>query len=259
MRRGEIDRLWTALKKDPSDQTMRNRIMEIYLPLVKLHARKLWARLPRTVELDDLCSAGVFGLLDAIEKFEPAQKIRFETYCAPRIRGAMLDELRAMDWVPRLTRQRAEKLRATIARLEARLGRSPTEEETAAELGLSPDQLEEFCRSAHVVALVSLDSERCESDARVDQTASLHGVMAATKDIDTRMPGQRRDLFRLVASYLSRTERLLLFAYYYEGRTMAEIGASIGLCESRIRQMHDGIILRLRSRLAGMEGEFDFR
>src|SRR5687767_14872549 len=125
----EIDDIWKRYKADPNDQELRNLLVEQYLPLVKYNGERIWARLPDGVELDDLISAGVFGLMDAIDAFDMTRGVKFETYCVPRIRGAMLDELRTMDWVPRLVRSKASKLNEATKTLEAKLGRHPTEQE----------------------------------------------------------------------------------------------------------------------------------
>ena len=123
----EVEQLWIEFKKNPGNKELRNRLVEIYLPLVKYNAERIWARLPEGVELDDLISAGVFGLMDAIDAFDLERGVKFETYCVPRIRGAMLDELRTMDWVPRLVRSKASKLNEAMKNLESRLGRQPRE------------------------------------------------------------------------------------------------------------------------------------
>src|SRR4029077_872318 len=133
----DIQELWRKVKTDLSNQELRNRLVEQYLPLVKYNGERIWARLPEGVELDDLVSAGVFGLMDAINAFDLTRGVKFETYCVPRIRGAMLDELRTMDWVPRLVRSKASKLNEGLKTLEAKLGRSPNENELAEHMGLN--------------------------------------------------------------------------------------------------------------------------
>src|SRR5580765_3554102 len=122
----DVAQIWQAFKADPSNQDLRNRLVEMYLPLVKYNAARIWSRLPEGVELDDLISAGVFGLMDAIDAFDLERGVKFETYCVPRIRGAMLDELRTMDWVPRLVRSKASKLEEARKTLEVEHGRPPT-------------------------------------------------------------------------------------------------------------------------------------
>src|SRR5271154_4554869 len=132
----EIQELWHKFKADMSNQDLRNRLVEQYLPLVKYNGERIWARLPEGVELDDLVSAGVFGLMDAIDAFDLSRGVKFETYCVPRIRGAMLDELRTMDWLPRLVRSKASKLNEAVKTLEAKMGRSPNEIELSQHMQL---------------------------------------------------------------------------------------------------------------------------
>src|SRR5438876_8012086 len=153
----EIDEIWKRYKADPDNQELRNLLVEQYLPLVKYNGERIWARLPDGVELDDLISAGVFGLMDAIDAFDMTRGVKFETYCVPRIRGAMLDELRTMDWVPRLVRSKASKLNEAMKTLEARLGRQPTETELAAQLTISVPELEKMMLDANAVGLISLN------------------------------------------------------------------------------------------------------
>src|SRR6266851_1689739 len=143
----------------------RNQLVEIYLPLVKYNAERIWSRLPDGVELDDLISAGIFGLMDAIEAFDPTRGVKFETYCVPRIRGAMLDELRTMDWVPRLVRSKASKMEAARKELEAALGRPPRPEELAEKLGIPLEQIDQYVGDATAVNLVSLNKKWYETDS----------------------------------------------------------------------------------------------
>src|SRR5215210_4799482 len=140
----DIQEIWKAYKIDPSRVELRNRLVEQYLPLVKYNGERIWSRLPEGVELDDLISAGVFGLMDAIDAFDMTRGVKFETYCVPRIRGAMLDELRTMDWVPRLVRSKATKMEAARKQLEAILGRPPHPEELAEKLGVPLDQIDSY-------------------------------------------------------------------------------------------------------------------
>src|SRR6478609_7560608 len=140
----DVEQLWTEFKADPESQDLRNRLVEQYLPLVKYNGERIWARLPEGVELDDLISAGVFGLMDAIDAFDMTRGVKFETYCVPRIRGAMLDELRTMDWVPRLVRSKASKLNEAVKTLEARTGRAPTEIELSEHMSISVPELEKM-------------------------------------------------------------------------------------------------------------------
>src|ERR671929_861098 len=136
----DVPQLWRDYRTEPTVE-LRNQLVELYLPLVKYNAERIWSRLPEGVELDDLISAGVFGLMDAIDAFDLNRGVKFETYCVPRIRGAMLDELRTMDWVPRLVRSKASKMEAARKEAEAELGRPPRPDELAAKLGIT---LEEY-------------------------------------------------------------------------------------------------------------------
>src|SRR5512145_791457 len=140
----DMAEVWQQFKKNPSSRDLRNRLVERYLPLVKYNGERIWSRLPDGVELDDLISAGVFGLMDAINAFDLNRGVKFETYCVPRIRGAMLDELRTMDWVPRLVRSKASKLTEATKTLETRLGRHPTGQELATHMGLPLPELEKM-------------------------------------------------------------------------------------------------------------------
>src|SRR3954453_21331966 len=161
----EIDEVWKQFKADPENQELRNALVEQYLPLVKYNGERIWARLPDGVELDDLVSAGVFGLMDAIDAFDMSRGVKFETYCVPRIRGAMLDELRTMDWVPRLVRSKASKLGEATKQLEARPGRHPTEGELAAQMDIPLAELEKMIIEANAVNLISFNKKWYETDS----------------------------------------------------------------------------------------------
>ena len=155
----DLEQLWIEYKKDLSNQELRNRLVENYLPLVKYNGERIWARLPEGVELDDLISAGVFGLMDAIDAFDLTRGVKFETYCVPRIRGAMLDEIRSMDWVPRSVHERIGLLQKAHVTLMSRFGRPPHDDEVATELKMSLEELDEFIRDPGAV-LVSFARRR---------------------------------------------------------------------------------------------------
>ncbi|MBN2580287.1 MAG: FliA/WhiG family RNA polymerase sigma factor [Pirellulales bacterium] len=250
----DVEQLWIEFKKDPINQEMRNRLVEIYLPLVKYNGERIWARLPEGVELDDLISAGVFGLMDAIDAFDLSRGVKFETYCVPRIRGAMLDELRTMDWVPRLVRSKASKLNEAIKTLEARLGRTPSEHELAAELGISLEELEKMVLDANAVNLISLNKKWYETDSYKDVREI--DILEDKKGEDPTRRIQKNDLMRLVTKGLNRNERLIIILYYYEELTMKEIGATLDLSESRVSQMHSSIVQRLQGQLGRRRTEF---
>jgi len=249
-----MEQLWIEFKKDISDQELRNRLVEIYLPLVKYNGERIWARLPEGVELDDLISAGVFGLMDAIDAFDLSRGVKFETYCVPRIRGAMLDELRTMDWVPRLVRSKASKLNEAVKNLEARLGRQPSEVELANQLGITVAELERMMLDANAVNLISLNKKWYETDSYKDVREI--DILEDKKGEDPTRRIQKNDLMRLVTKGLNRNERLIIILYYYEELTMKEIGATLDLSESRVSQMHSSIVQRLQGQLNRRRPEF---
>ncbi len=247
------DRAWAAFWREPGRQEPRNRLIEIYYPLVKLHARQVAARLRHLVEFDDLASAGVFGLIDAIEAFDPVRKVKFETFSALRIRGAMLDEIRRTDWISRGIRAKAKRFHAAVERLTQQFGRTPTEAEAGDELGLDPAELTEFARAAYAAALVSLDSPIIDKQGK---PTSLRDILVM-KNSDVAIVARRRDWMRLVDEELDRREQRLIWLYYYKNWPMARIAAVFGVVETRICQMHEKIIFRLRSRLAGTEKKLE--
>ena len=250
----DVEQLWIEFKQDMTDQDLRNRLVEMYLPLVKYNGERIWARLPEGVELDDLISAGVFGLMDAIDAFDLSRGVKFETYCVPRIRGAMLDELRTMDWVPRLVRSKASKLNEAIKNTEARFGRQPTEIELAAELGITVPELEKMILDANAVNLISLNKKWYETDSYKDVREI--DILEDKKGEDPTRRIQKNDLMRLVTKGLNRNERLIIILYYYEELTMKEIGATLDLSESRVSQMHSSIVNRLQGQLRRRRPEF---
>jgi RNA polymerase sigma factor FliA len=250
----DVEQLWIEYKRDMSNQELRNRLVEMYLPLVKYNGERIWARLPEGVELDDLISAGVFGLMDAIDLFDLSRGVKFETYCVPRIRGAMLDELRTMDWVPRLVRSKASKLNEAVKNLEARFGRSPNENELAVEMQISVPDLEKMMLDANAVNLISLNKKWYETDSYKDVREI--DILEDKKGEDPTRRIQKNDLMRLVTKGLNRNERLIIILYYYEEFTMKEIGATLNLSESRVSQMHSSIVQRLQSQLARRRPEF---
>jgi len=205
----DVEQLWIEFKQDPQNQDLRNRLVEIYLPLVKYNGERIWARLPEGVELDDLISAGVFGLMDAIDAFDLSRGVKFETYCVPRIRGAMLDELRTMDWVPRLVRSKASRLNEAMKTLEARLGRQPSEQELAQELQISIHELEKMMLEANAVNLISLNKKWYETDSYKDVREI--DILEDKKGEDPTKRIQQADLMRLVTKGLNRNERLITF------------------------------------------------
>jgi RNA polymerase sigma factor for flagellar operon FliA len=242
----QIDQWWKAYRKT-KDAESRNRLVEHYLPIVKYTADRLYAKLPDEVDLDDLISTGIFGMMDAIEAFDPKRGVKFETYCAPRVRGAMLDELRSMDWVPRLVRSRGHKLNEAMRNLEAQLGRKPEDGELAKKLRMPMREFRKLQRDAHATGLVSLSRKWFETDSRKDVREI--DVLEDRRSDDPVRVAQRRDIKELVTRGLSRAERLIVILYYFEEMTMKEIGETLDLSESRVSQMHSAILGRLRHQL----------
>jgi len=249
----DIQQTWKDYRATPTVE-LRNRLLEHYLQLVKYNAERIWSRLPDGVELDDLISAGTFGLMDAVDAFDLERGVKFETYCVPRIRGAMLDELRTMDWVPRLVRSKQSKVEAAKKELEVTLGRPPRPEELAEKLGIPQDQIAAFVGEANAVGLVSLNKKWYETDSYKDVREI--DILEDKKAEDPTGTLQNRDLMRLVTRGLNRNERLIVILYYYEEMTMKEIGATLNLSESRVSQMHSSIVARLQSQLAKRRPEF---
>lgn len=246
--------VWIDFKADMTDQRLRNILIERYLPLVKYNAERVWQKLPEGVDMNDLISAGVFGLMDAIEAFDMERGVKFETYCVPRIRGAMLDELRTMDWVPRLVRSKASKLEAARKRVEARVGRPPTDAEMAREMEVTLQEFEKVKSDASAVNLVSLNKKWYETDSYKDVREV--DIIEDSKGEDPTRGIQKRDVMRLVTRGLNRNERLIIILYYYEELTMKEIGSTLGLSESRVSQMHSSIVARLKDQLNRRRPEF---
>ncbi len=243
---------WKEYKEFGGNE-MRNFLMEQYLTLVKYNAERIYAKLPDEVELDDLISAGVFGLMDAIDAFDLSRCVKFETYCAPRIRGAILDELRSMDWVPRLVRSRAHKLDEAAKVLEAQLGRSATDEELARGMNVSQDEFVKLKRDATAVSLVSLSRKWFETDSQKDVCEI--DVLEDKRGQNPLEEIQKRDIKDALTKSLSRAEKLILILYYYEEMTMKEIGATLDLSESRVSQMHSSILARLKAQMSHQKVE----
>ena len=249
----DIDQIWGQFHKT-HDNSYRNLLLEHYRSLVKYAAERLHSKLPDKVELDDLISAGTFGLMDAIDAFDPTRGVKFETYCTPRIRGSILDELRSMDWVPRLVRARAHQLMRATQSLEAHLGRTPTEKETAEELEMDMEEFNRLQRDANAVGLVSLNTKYNESEGEKDIREI--DVIKDRRSEDPLTEAQKRDLKNLLTKGLTRAERLIIVLYYYEEMTMKEIGATLDLSESRVSQMHSSIIARLKAQMNSRKKEF---
>ena len=224
-----------------------------YSPLVKYVAGRMSSGLPAHVEESDLISYGLVGLISAIERFEPEREIKFETYAITRIKGAIIDELRALDWVPRSVRARAREIERVNGRLEHRLHRSPSDEEISREMGISADEFQESLLKISNSTVVALDELWAVSDSSGDQVSLLDTL----QDPEAPDPQQLLDQSELkdrlaeAISSLPEREKLVIALYYYENLTLREIGEVLGVTESRISQLHTKAVLRLKSRLQG--------
>ena len=250
----EVSDKWKAYWQDPTEEA-RNPLVEEYMQLVRYNAERIRAKLPNEVEIDDLVSSGTFGLLDAIKAFDPGRGVKFETFCVPRIRGAILDELRSMDWIPRLVRSRGQMLQQAASSLEAELGRKPSQEEVAEQLGIAISDVDRLQRETVTVSTVSLSRTCYETDSQRE----VHeiDIIEDRSSVDPALEVQKKDVRELVTKSLSRAERLIILLYYYEQMTMKEIGATLDLSESRVSQMHSSVLERLKGQLGrGPQGVY---
>jgi len=246
----ELKDLWRRYRT-AGDERARERLVVAYSPLVKYVAGRLASGLPTHVEAADLISYGLIGLISAIERFEPDRDIKFETYAVPRIKGAIIDELRALDWVPRSVRARAREIERANVRLEHRLHRAPTDDEMAAELEITPEDFHDALIQISNSTIAALDELWTVSDTSGDQVSLLDTL----QDPEAPDPAEVMDESELedrVADAIARLperEKLVIALYYYENLTLREIGEVLDVTESRISQLHTKAVLRLRSRL----------
>jgi RNA polymerase sigma factor for flagellar operon FliA len=250
-----VAQLWREYKtKGTSDA--RERLILHYSPLVKFVAGRVAAGLPQSIEQSDLVSYGIFGLIDAIDKFDPGRGFKFETYAIARIKGAIIDELRSIDWVPRSVRAKARAVERAYSKLENELKRTPDDREVAAELGMSEPELNHVLSQVSFVGLVALD-ELLSASGGDRGGSSTVGDTIADRAHDPVEAFEVDEMKHLLADAINRMpdrERLVLTLYYYEGLTLAEIGAVLGVTESRVCQIHTKAILQLRSRFADAPG-----
>jgi RNA polymerase sigma factor for flagellar operon FliA len=223
----------------------RDHLIVAYAPLVKFIAGRVGAGLPSTVDPGDLVSSGVLGLIDAIERYDPQRGVKFETFATPRIRGAIYDGLRELDWVPRSVRARARQVERAIADLEATLGRTPTDAELADHLGISRDQLRQWLSSIAATTVGPLERALDLGAEPRDLSGEVPAV--PSKVIEDR---EVRELMRAEIEKLPEREKLVLSLYYDEGLTLAQISRVLGVSESRVPQIHTKSVLHLRARLA---------
>jgi RNA polymerase sigma factor for flagellar operon FliA len=244
------DQLWRDYLAGKSPATRESIILK-YAPLVKYVAGRVAIGLPANVEFDDLVSYGVFGLMDAIEKYDPSRGIKFETYAIARIRGAILDGLRSNDWVPRSVRQKAKELEKICAVLENRLGRSATDQEISKAMNLNLHDFYELLSEVSCTTLSSLDELWMVNSNEEDSVR----VLDLVRNDESEDPLQHVEIEEIKATlaanidYLPEREKMVIALYYYEGLTLKEIGEIMEISESRVSQIHNKAIFRLRGRL----------
>jgi len=246
----ELRDLWRRYKAN-GDQSARERLVVAYSPMVKFVAGRLGAGLPSHVDDADLISYGLMGLIGAIERFEPERGIKFETFAMTRIRGAIIDELRSLDWVPRSVRSRAREIEAAQTKLEHELQRAPTEEELAAKLGIDEEELQTSLLEIANSSVYALDELWTVSDSSGDQVSLLDTISDPRADDpqETLDSTEVKDRLTDAIGSLPEREQLVVALYYYENLTLREIGEVLGVTESRVSQLHTKAVMRLKSHL----------
>lgn len=253
--KSDLSAAWAAFK-DNGDPDARENLILTYSPLVKYVAGRLSSSLPQTVDTSDLISCGVFGLIDAIEKFDTDRGIKFETYAIARIRGAIIDELRAMDWVPRSVRARAREFEAAYVTLENRLKRVPDDAEVAAEMGVAPRELQSILTKLSYASVISFEEMWVSGGDRDDHQDPLAAIpdKRAEDPVDIFESAEIKEILAGAIDRLPEREKTVVALYYYEGLTLKEIGTVLGVTESRVSQLHTKAVLRLRARLHAAQG-----
>ncbi len=247
------EELWKIYRKS-HDTSVRDFFVKQYAPLVKYVAGKVAIGMPHNVEFDDLVGFGVFGLFDAIEKYDPTKHVKFKTYAVTRIRGSIFDELRSIDWVPRSVRQKSREVEDTIRSLESRLGRAASDEEIAKAMSMNVQEFQSLILKISSTSILSLN-DVWYSGEDDDQISIVESVESPTSlNPDTIV--EREEIKRVIVeaiSELPEKEKKVLILYYYEDLTLKEIGHVLGVTESRISQLHTKAIMRLRSKLTNVK------
>jgi len=247
----DLGPLWDSWRAT-QDADARERLILNFAPLVKFVAGRVRALLPPSVDHGDLVSYGMLGLIDAIERYDRTRDVKFETFAIPRIRGAMLDELRALDWVPRSVRTKGRELERAMSKLQAQLRRDPTEEELATELGIEVDEMRERLDSSAAMSIVALE----DITTVAGEDGDRFSVLDSLADMTVEQPGEAIEAEELRGTLvdaidgLGDRERSVVVLYYFEGFTLSRIGDILGVTESRISQIHSKAVLALRARMA---------
>jgi RNA polymerase sigma factor for flagellar operon FliA len=250
--------LWSEFKRTGA-RTLRNQLIEHYSPFVKYVAGRVMSGLPRHFDEDDLTSYGIIGLIDAIERFELDRNLRFETYAIPRIKGAIIDELRSIDWVPRSVRSKARAVEQAVAHLETTLRRTPTEAEVASELEMSSAEFHTALRKISFAGMMALDDVLRGSDRTDRSTLGDSLPDRAVGPMDTFEAKESKQALTDAIEGMAERDRTVLTMYYYGGLTLTEIGTVLGVTESRVCQIHTKALRQLRSKLAERPDTFDRR
>jgi len=236
---------------DTRDSGLRDRLILHYAPLVKYVAGRVGSGLPAHVEQADLVSYGTFGLIDAITRYEPSREVKFESYAMSRIRGAIIDELRNTDWIPRSVRMKARQFERTVAELEGKLRRSPTDEEVADAMDMDVEEIRKFLGQLSLVNVVALDELLTDDEG--GSSPRLGDTLQDSAALDPQAMaehGEARQLLARAVEQLPEREKVVVSLYYFEGLTLADIGRVLGVTESRICQLHTKAVLHLRTKLA---------
>jgi RNA polymerase sigma factor for flagellar operon FliA len=237
---------------EPALTTEQERVLLEHLPIVRFLARRIHERLPQHVDIEDLVSAGVVGLMDAFAKFDPAKKVQFRSYAQFRIRGAILDSLRTLDWSPRELRRKGRAVEEAIRVITARLGRAPGENEIAAEMGLSLDDYQQLLGDLKGLEIGTLHVERNENSGE-EELAYVPGK-PEDDPLFHCLRGELEERLTDAIAHLPDRERLVMTLYYYEEMTMREIGLALGVVESRVSQVHASAVVHLRAALRDLAG-----
>jgi RNA polymerase sigma factor FliA len=246
--------LWRQYKMKPGDKALRDRLILTYAPLVKYVAGRLGSGLPAHVDDDDLISYGLLGLIGAIERYDPDRDVKFETYAIARIKGSIIDELRAMDWVPRSVRARARDIERAIAELERKLHRAPTDEEIAEKVGITTEDLENSLTDISRSSIAALDELWTVNTGGGGDAIALIDTIEDTEAPDPQGSLSETEMKEAIGEAIARLperEKLVVTLYYYEELTLREIGEVLGVTESRVSQLHTKAVLRLKARLSG--------
>ena len=246
----DVDLLWMEYKQS-GDTRVRDQLIVRYSPLVKFVAGRVSAGLPHSIDQSDLVSYGMFGLIDAIEKFDTDRNIKFATYAITRIKGAIIDELRSIDWVPRSVRAKARAVEQAYASLEASLGRAPSDQEVATELQISEQDLQQIFGQISYIGIVALDEVISGGSGDRGESATL-GDTLSDRTEGPMAAFEVEEMKQILAGAINRLgdrEKIVLSLYYYENLTLAQIGKVLGVTESRVCQIHTKAIMQLRGRL----------